>query len=279
MLRTRLISAGVLIPVAALALLIGQPVVGLLVLAIAALAAREAFSLLKDAGVPSEPLLGTAIALVLVGGGWLLGDRFGEVWLLVALGVIIAAVGGLARADPKDGFRVWLGTVFGALYVGLLAFLLLIAGNGSALPAGAPLAGWLDSGRAWLLVSVLAVWAYDSGAYLVGRTWGRRPFMAHISPRKTWEGVAGGVALAVLVTFLTLVAVGAWLPGALLLGPLVAGAAQAGDLAESMLKRAAGAKDSGSLIPGHGGILDRIDSILFAAPVVYFYLILVGWAG
>jgi phosphatidate cytidylyltransferase len=279
MLRTRLISAGALIPVVALALLAGQPWLGLLVLVIAGLAAREVFSLLKNAGVVAEPLLGIAIALVLVGGGWLLGDRFGEVWLLVALGIVMAAGAGIARTDPKEGARVWLGTVFGALYVGLLGFLLLIASDGTPLPAGAPLAGWLDAGRTWLLVGVLAVWAYDTGAYLAGRTWGRHGFMVHISPKKTWEGVAGGVIVAVVVTFLSLWAAGAWLPGALLLGPLVAAAAQTGDLAESMLKRAASAKDSGSLIPGHGGVLDRIDSILFAAPVIYFYLVLVGSAG
>jgi phosphatidate cytidylyltransferase len=278
-LRTRLISAGVLVLVVGLVLLAGEPWLGLLVLAITALAAREVFALLRDAGMPAEPLLGTAIAVVLVGGGWLLGDRFGEVWVLVALGVIIAAGGALTRTDPKDGFRVWSGTVFGSLYVGLLGFLLLIAGDGAALPAGAPLANWLDSGRAWLLVGVLAVWAYDSGAYLVGRTWGRHPFMAHISPKKTWEGVAGGVATTLIVTLITLWACGAWLPGALLLAPMVAAAAQVGDLAESLLKRAAGAKDSGTLIPGHGGMLDRIDSMLFAAPVVYFYLVLLGSAG
>ena len=278
MLRTRLISAAVLVPIVVLVLLAGQPWLGLLVLVVAALAAREVFVLLRDAGLQAEPLLGIAIALVIVGGAWLLGDRLGETWLLVALGVVIAAAGAVLRPDPKDGFAVWLGTIFGALYVGLLAFLLLIAGNTGALPAGAPLAPWLDGGRAWLVVGVLAVWAYDSGAYLAGRTWGRHPFMAHISPRKTWEGVAGGIALAVAASLVTLWLAGAWVPGALLLGPLVGAAAQVGDLAESMLKRAAGAKDSGQLIPGHGGMLDRIDSILFAAPVVYFYLVLVGSA-
>ena len=278
MLRLRLLSAAVLIPLVAITLVAGQPWLGLLVLAIAALAAREVFALLAAAGTPAEPVLGPAITLVIVGGAWLLGDRLGEVWLLAALGLIVAAIGAALRFDPQEGFRIWQGTVFGAVYVGLLAFFLLIAADGAALPSGSALAPWLDNGRAWLLIGVLAVWAYDSGAYLAGRTWGRRGFMTHISPHKTWEGVIGGIVLAVAATFVTLSAAGAWVPGALLLGPFVAIAAQAGDLAESMLKRAAGAKDSANLIPGHGGMLDRIDSILFAGPVVYFYVLLVGSA-
>ncbi|MFI5254298.1 MAG: phosphatidate cytidylyltransferase [Candidatus Limnocylindrales bacterium] len=279
MLRTRVLSAVGLIPVVALVLLAGEPWLGLLVLIVAGLAAREAFALLKEAGVAAEPVVGIVIALVLVGSSWLLGDRLGEVWLLAGVGIVVAAVGATLRFDPREGFQIWLGTVFGALYIGLLAFLLLIVGNARGMPASAPLAAWLDGGRGWLLVGVLAVWAYDTGAYFAGRTFGRRSFMAHISPLKTWEGVAGGIVLAVIVTFVTLWAVGGWVPGALVLGPAVGVAAQVGDLAESMLKRAAGAKDSGTLIPGHGGMLDRIDSILFAGPVVYFYLILVGAAG
>ncbi|MGH2406979.1 MAG: phosphatidate cytidylyltransferase [Candidatus Limnocylindrales bacterium] len=276
MLRLRLLSAAVLIPLVAVILLAGHPWLGLLVLVIAALAAREVFTLLAAAGTPTEPALGPAIALVIVGGAWLLGARLGEVWLLAALGLVVAAIGAAQRFDPQEGFRVWQGTVFGAFYVGLLAFLLLLAADRTPLPAGSALAPWLDSGRAWLLTGVLAVWAYDSGAYLAGRTWGRRGFMTHISPHKTWEGVIGGIVLAIATTFVTLSMAGAWVPGALLLGPLVAIAAQAGDLAESMLKRAAGAKDSGQLIPGHGGMLDRIDSIMFAGPVVYFYVLLLG---
>jgi phosphatidate cytidylyltransferase len=117
------------------------------------------------------------------------------------------------------------------------------------------------------------VWAYDTGAYFVGKRFGRERFLVHISPSKTYAGLIGGlVACTVVVTLLAL-ALGEPATIGLLLGPLLGGAAQAGDLAESMLKRAAGAKDSGSLIPGHGGLLDRIDSFLFAAPVVTLYVL------
>jgi phosphatidate cytidylyltransferase len=120
---------------------------------------------------------------------------------------------------------------------------------------------------------VLAVWSYDTGAYLVGKRFGRTKFLSHISPSKTIEGLIGGIVATTAVVGLLLWAVGQMPVHALILGPLMAGAAQAGDLAESMIKRAAGAGDSGSLIPGHGGILDRADSFLFAAPVLTLYVI------
>ena len=279
MLAQRLLSAAILIPGVIVVLVLGQPWIGLLIVVIAALSAREVFPLLRGAGVVNEPILGAAIGLVVVAGSWLLSDELGETWILVGLGVVVAALGAFMRPDPRDGFSSWLGTVFGAVYVGMLAFLLLIIQNAPPMAASAPLAPWLDGGRAWLVVCILAVWSYDSGAYAAGRAWGRHGFMVHISPKKTWEGVAGGMVAATIATGITLWLAGANPLGAIALGPLVAIAAQAGDLAESLLKRAAGAKDSGVLIPGHGGMLDRIDSIMSAAPVVYFYVLVLASLG
>ena len=124
---------------------------------------------------------------------------------------------------------------------------------------------------------MLGVWSFDTGAYLVGSQIGRHKFLTHISPSKSIEGLVGGLVACTIV-----VAADARGPrpgrrsGAIVLGPLLGLVAQAGDLAESMLKRAAGAKDSGTLIPGHGGILDRIDSFLFAAPVVALYVLAIA---
>jgi phosphatidate cytidylyltransferase len=116
---------------------------------------------------------------------------------------------------------------------------------------------------------VLIVWANDTGAYVAGKTIGQRPFASHVSPRKTWEGTIGGAATAVVAGALLAVALGASPLLGVLAGLVIAIAAVLGDLAESVLKRAAGAKDSGSLIPGHGGMLDRVDSLLFAAPAAW----------
>ena len=121
---------------------------------------------------------------------------------------------------------------------------------------------------------MLAVWAYDTGAYLVGRSFGRTKFLTHISPAKTVDGLVGGVVAATVVVAVAAVGRSARTRSTRSSsGRWSALAAQAGDLAESVLKRAAGAKDSGTLIPGHGGILDRVDSFLFAAPVVTLYVL------
>jgi phosphatidate cytidylyltransferase len=251
--------------------------VAIVVIGITVLAAREVFRLLQQAGYSSQPLLGTAIAVAVVVEAWLLGDKAGESAMVLAAGVILAAAGGFYRNEPAEGFQAWLGTVFGAVYVGLLAFLVRIVEAAPDLPAGAPATAWTgDGGRAWLLVLVLGVWAFDAGSYLAGRRWGRRLLIPHLSPAKTVEGVIGGLVAVVGASALLLWAVGASPLGAVILGPLIAVTAQAGDLAESMLKRAAGVKDSGQLIPGHGGMLDRVDSLLFAAPAVFFYLLTVG---
>ncbi|HET7677838.1 MAG TPA: phosphatidate cytidylyltransferase [Candidatus Limnocylindrales bacterium] len=277
MLQHRLRSAAVLIPLLLVVLVLGQPFLAVLVLGITLLAAREVFALLRQAGYASDPLLGMAFAAAIVIVAWLVRDVAGESAMVVAAGVVLAAVGAMVRRDPREAFQSWLATVFGALYIGLAAFLVRIVEEAPALPPTAPLAAWFaDGGRAWLLVAVLGVWAFDSGAYAAGKRFGRRRFMEHISPAKTWAGVIGGLVAATAVCALMLWAVGAPPLQAALLGPLVAFAAQAGDLAESMLKRAAGAKDSGELIPGHGGMLDRVDSLLFAGPAVYFFLLVLG---
>jgi phosphatidate cytidylyltransferase len=271
MLRTRALSALVLVPPLLIALAIGVPALALLLAVVAAIGAWELFQLLKMAGYPSLHLFGTVLAVALVlEAAWRPGGD--KAILLVALGAVLAGVGSFARPDPRDGLVAWVATVFGAVYVGLIAFVIQVAGTGPAVPADAPLA-WLGAERGWVLLLVLGVWSFDTGAFLVGRQVGRHKFLTHISPSKSIEGVIGGVVATTIVTALMLAGLGQAPLGALVLGPLLGLSAQAGDLAESMLKRAAGAKDSGSLIPGHGGVLDRIDSFLFAGPVVALYVL------
>ena len=272
MLRDRVRSAAILVPPLLLALWLGGGWILLLVGLATAAGAYEAFRLLTAAGHASIPALGIVLAVVVA-----LGDSVkvlpgGSGILLAGLGIVLVGVGALTRPDPREGVAVFATTTFGALYVGLLGFVARLASTDAPVDAAAPL-GWLGPQRAWILILIFVVWAYDTAAYFAGRRFGARPFMHHISPSKTVEGLIGGLITAVVVGAALLVAFGRpFLLGAVL-GLVVGAAAQAGDLAESMLKRAAGAKESGRLIPGHGGLLDRLDSFLFAAPVAFFFVV------
>lgn len=130
----------------------------------------------------------------------------------------------------------------------------------------------------WVVFLLLAiVWMGDTAAYYVGRRWGRRPFAPVVSPKKTWEGAAASLGVAVVAMLVWSYLRLGYLELALLpVGIVTAIAAQVGDLVESIFKRAAGVKDSGRLLPGHGGILDRVDALLFAAPVLWLGLLALG---
>ena len=274
MLRERALSAAILVPVLLVVLALGFPWIAAFVALATLVGSIEVFRLMTAAGQPSLPWLGTALAVALVADG-LAPDRLAAGGLLLAaIGVVLVAIGAFARADPREGFATLMATVFGAIYVGQLGFVVRLGTIVPALPAGAPL-GALGADRAWILLLVLGVWAYDTGAYLVGRQFGRARFLEHISPSKTYAGLVGGIVATTVVVAAMFAGIGRSPAEGLVLGPLIAVAAQAGDLAESMLKRAANAKDSGNLIPGHGGMLDRIDSFLFAAPVVTLYVVAV----
>ena len=275
--RERAISAVAIAAVVIVFFLLGQPWLTFGIAALSLLAALEVFRLLPAAGFPVTvlpgailpPLLVLAMGLEVVDAGWLA--------VYVAAVLVILAIDAFRRPEVRDGFLVWMGGSFGAVYAAMLAFMAGVLAVAPDVPDDALLGDtFLGASQVWLLVLVLTVWSFDTFAYLSGRTFKRGRFLNHISPNKTWSGVIGGTVAAVIVAGALAWAAGQWLPGGLLLGLLVAIAGQAGDVAESMLKRTAGAKDSSNLIPGHGGILDRTDSFLFAAPVVYAYLLIVG---
>lgn len=293
MLRTRILSAVVLAPIIIAVLVFGEPWVSLLIGIAAFLAFVELVGLLDAAGYQPPQVLTLIGGMALVSAGLIAtnGASVGGAAAtlitaldppglvaatLVAVTLVFAGVS-FTRADPRAGFMTWAMTTFGVAYVGLLLPAIVLVAHlapsgGSATTGVGPLG--IGSGAAWALMLVLVVWGYDTGAYLTGRWLGRRRMLDHISPSKTMEGLAGGLVLATVGAGIGAVLIGLepWHP--LVIGPLVGLAAQAGDLAESMLKRAAGRKESGFLVPGHGGILDRVDSFLFAAPVLAGYALL-----
>jgi phosphatidate cytidylyltransferase len=202
----------------------------------------------------------SAIALAALAlGGWWLGG-----WAWRALVIVIAV--GLAQ----EWLRLWRGRA-AAAQMGGLAYIAL----------GAAALAWLrddpSAGRANVLFVLVVVWASDIGAYLAGRLIGGPRLAPRISPGKTWSGAAGGLAAAGLAGWLVAVWLGHAPPPRAPLIALVLGlVSQAGDLGESAAKRFVGAKDSGALIPGHGGLLDRLDGLLAAAPLA---ALLALWLG
>jgi len=293
MLSTRLISAGILAPVVVVVALLGEPWLSLVIGLFVFLALVELIALLDAGGFEPPQVLAMATGIVVAGAGLVAANQArvggaladllrsteppGLPVVVFAAALVVLGIAGFTRADPRNGFLTWAITSFGIAWVGLLApFIAVVAHLGPAGgSAGTPVGQLgLASGSAWLLLLLAVVWGYDTGAFLTGRWLGRRRLIDHISPSKTVEGLAGGLIVATLAAGLGawLVGLEAWQP--LVIGPLVGLAAQAGDLAESMVKRAADRKDSGFLVPGHGGILDRIDSFLFAAPILAAYALL-----
>jgi phosphatidate cytidylyltransferase len=295
MLRTRLLTSALLAPLIVVIVVLGEPWLSLLVGALAFLALVEVVALLDAAGYQPPQVLALLAGMALTAAGLVSANESGVGGVVTTLltnldppglvaatlvaGVLLLAAAAFTRADPAAGFLTWATTSFGIAYIGLLLPAIAVvahlapAGGSWTTPVG--LFG-LGSGAAWALMLLLVVWGYDTGAYLTGRLVGRRRLLDHISPSKTIEGMAGGLVLATVAAGIGAMLVGLepWHP--LVIGPLVGLAAQAGDLAESMLKRAAGRKESGFIVPGHGGMLDRIDSFLFAAPVLAGYALLVA---
>jgi phosphatidate cytidylyltransferase len=187
--------------------------------------------------------------------------RLGGTLGLIASAALVLAVSDRLRRRASGYIPGgWLWTLTGILYMGwLLGYWVLLMNS---------------YGREWVFVALLATFAVDTSAYFVGRFWGRRKLAPTISPGKTWEGAIGGLLGAVLAaTLLSLVFdLDTGYSRVVVLGLLVGVFAQLGDLTESKLKRIVGVKEAGSIIPGHGGILDRLDSIAFAGIVAYYWL-------
>jgi phosphatidate cytidylyltransferase len=269
----RILTAVVLVPL--VLLLVFKGPYGLVTLAVAAVAELALWEYLglADATGAKTPRIAVMVALAAQFAGiyFLPLDWIGPVLVCLALALFIVCAfrSPLARVLPDTAY-----SAFGLIYVGFaMATLLLLWSQ--------------ENGKSLLLFLFLAVWSGDIAALYIGKALGRRKLAPSISPNKTWEGAIASVVGSVLITVLLL-----WLaqtltqhdldvlfyPGAawrwIGLAALLNVAAQVGDLVESAIKRGAGVKDSGTLLPGHGGVLDRIDALLLAAPVLWYAMLL-----
>ena len=201
---------------------------------------------------------------------------------LLTSAIIISLVWLLRRRQRETAFVSWAWTIAGILYVGWLLSYLVALRNINPVN--------LEVGRNWVFFALFTNFGSDTAAFFIVRAWGRHHLAPSIRPGKTWEGAIGGILGASLVSLFFTLPKLFTLPNplylqdfsycqAILLGLVVSIFGQLGDLAESLLKRNMGVKDSGRLLPGHGGFLDRMDSILFAGVVAYYYALsyTAGW--
>jgi len=251
MLRWRTVTALILAPIALGAILLGPWAVILLVLIVVGLSAYELSRALNP--LPFPAALGAGVLPVL------LSISYEEEGIMAgALLSLPWALFWLAGRPEARTLRALLAILLMALWVGAsLAHLGLI----SRLDLGVPL----------ILIAVVGPWVSDSGAYFAGRFFGRHALFPTLSPKKTIEGSIGGLLLTTLVIgWVAYTFMGFPIPQAAVSGAAISVLSQSGDLFESILKRILNVKDLGNVLPGHGGILDRIDSLLFTAPAVYY---------
>ena len=267
MTRTRLLAALVMAPVAIAAILL-LPTEWMMALAavVFMLGLWEWFDLAEIEDTLARTVLLVAHLALMAALVWASRSSAGFSFVLLELMTVIGVVWWLLAL-------AWLGRYkFASDHDTHARVFKLAAGALATIPAWCALAwihGGVPDGHRWLLTALMVVWAADTGAYFSGRRFGKRKLSPNISPNKTVEGQVGGLLLAVVVGVVLSLVAGAsveQLPAVALVSAIAALFSVVGDLFESLLKRHAGVKDSGHLIPGHGGILDRLDGVLAALP-------------
>lgn len=273
MLLPRFLTAVIGVPLVVLSIWWGQLPFFILFFGISLLALYEFFSLAEEAGWPVMKKLGLTLGAALSLSIFLFGTKMGfaralrpEVFFtpaVISAVLIFLLVVPLFLSDRENSFiRIGL-TLLGIFYVVWgLSHLFLIR-------------DLRPEGKACAFFLFLVIWALDVGAYAGGTKFGKNKLLEHVSPKKTWEGVLTGTIAAVLTA---VICKAAFIPSfsnarAVCLGLFIAVLAQVSDLSESLFKRNVGVKDSGNLLPGHGGLLDRFDSFLLTAPAYYYLLV------
>lgn len=291
-LTKRILVAIVAAPLAIVAVFAGGAALAALLAIVAALGAWEFYRIARASGHAPFAEAGIALSGIapLVVHAHVLDIGTLPLGIAVCVVLVVAAAAIWRRGPARAPLAATAITVFGVMYVGVtlsfgyaLRYQRFVIGFDGAPGIGdVSVAGrtmQLSLGGLLLLLPLLVTWASDIGGYVVGRAAGRRKLIPSVSPGKTVEGSLGALAFSILVTFLFVRFVmqpigqlGLTIAGMVLFGTAVSVAAQVGDLFESLLKREGGVKDSSQLIPGHGGVLDRVDSLLFVLPVSYLLL-------
>lgn len=267
--RTSDLPVRIVSGLALVALLVGSAVLGgwwfvAFLSLVSIVAVGEFYSATRTAGYKPIALLGLLAAIGAPIAGFRAGPGGVAGTVMVSIVGVLVFYTMLIRADPLDNAAV---TIFGIVWIpGMLGFATSLAR--------------VDDAAQLIIGLVLISAAVDTGSFFAGRTFGKTPMAPVLSPNKTWEGLAGGAAGAVAMTmvislldYFSLFE----LPGSLWLGLAIFVTSPLGDIAESMIKRSLGIKDMGSIIPGHGGLLDRIDALLFAVPIGYYVFQALGY--
>ena len=277
MLKNRIITTLWALPLIGAIFWFGEPYFTIFIAIVGLLAAMEFYRLTKGVKAQALTVFGIiwTIILIVVRNPTILSwlAPYMDIELLVpniiTAGMAVSLILLLTRKQKQGAFTDWSWTLAEILYVGwLLSYLVALYG--------------LDNGRSWIFLAVFATFGSDSAAYFIGKAFGKHKLAPSISPGKTWEGSIGGLLGAVLVSMFFLLNTPLHLNAYLnwwqmiIVGLLISGFGQLGDLIESLFKRNTGAKDSGNIFPGHGGMLDRMDSIVFAGVVVYYGVLLIG---
>jgi len=260
----------------------GRPFI-VLIEAVMFVGVNEYFNMAEKRGLAVQRVMGIIAVLVL--GALASTSRLDLMALALTVIALFILGNQLRNKDLSTAISGSATTVFGVIYIGWLfshALLLRFPPDKVAVKGG-------DIGLFFMVLAVAGTFLADAGAFFIGRAFGRRKIYPLISPGKSWEGAVGGMVFGTLGLAATTLVFNRYIlpaPGSgmsvwwcFLLGPVLVPASIAGDFFESMLKRDCGLKDSGAIVPGHGGIMDRLDSILFAVPVVYYFLRLVVYRG
>ncbi len=272
-LTRRIIFAVIAAPASIAVVYFGDWALAILLSVLAALGAWELFRMARDAG--SNPLEPAGIALAALLPIAVHAQRLGVYTLsltaVVAMILVLFASTIWLRGPLGHPLSSVAITAFGVMYAGLISYVYALRYHDYAVGAAA--------GTALVFLPIILTWATDIGAYAFGRAFGKTKLIPAVSPGKTVAGAVGGLGLAIVICLLYVrfilmpyAQLGLTIQGAVLFAIVVSVAAQTGDLAESLLKREAGVKNSSRIIPGHGGILDRFDSLLFVMPIAFLVL-------